>query len=252
MRRWLIAVALALSAVGLAACGAGEEELEPTPTGLAASPTAAPDAPFIAIDAPSQGDTVTVPVHVEGRARVFEGTVLVAVKDAQGSVLCEMPVQATVAAPGVGTWTVDLAFPPPSSGPADATIEAYSESPWDGSVENLLSVSVTLSPDPPPIVVTQPRCGDELSSTFHLEGTASVPNGEVVVVVRGFPGAKDLARETIRASDVAPGRGSFSADLIVPPIWSSPMPTVVEVFSLNPDDGSPENMFSVPIILDVR
>lgn len=252
MRRWLIGAALALAAVDLVACGTGEETTEPTPTGLAASPTAAPDAPFIAIDAPSQGEMVTVPVRVEGRARVFEGALLVAVKDAQGSVLCEMPAQATTAAPGVGTWAVDLAFPPPSSTPVDATIEAYSESPRDGSVENLVSVSVTLSPDPPPIVVTQPRCGDHLSSTFHVEGTASVPNGELVVVVRGYPGAMDLARETIRASEGAPGRGSFSADLILPPIWSAPMPTVVEVFSLNPDDGSPENVFSVPITLDVR
>ena len=251
MRTWLIAAALMLAAVGLAACGAAEEEPEPTPTGLAASPTAAAEAPFITIDAPSQGDTVTVPVRVEGRARVFEGALLVVIRDAQGDVLCETLAQATIAAPGVGTWAVDLAFPPPSAAPVEATIEAYSESPRDGSVENLVSVSVTLSPDPPLIVVTQPRCGDHLSSTFHLEGTASVPNGELVVVVRGYTGAMDLARETIRASEASPGRGSFSADLILPPIWSSPMPTVVEVFSLNPEDGSSENLFAVPIVLDV-
>lgn len=251
MRRWLIGAILALAAVGLAACGAGEEEIDPTPTGLAASPTVAAEVPFIAIDTPSQGETVTVPVHVEGRARVFEGALLVAMKDSRGEMLCEVPAQATIAAPGMGTWAVDLAFPPPSSGPADATIEAYSESARDGSVENLVSVAVTLSPDPPPIVVTEPRCGDHLSSTFHLEGTASVPDGELVVVVRGYPGAQDLARETIRASEAAPGRGSFSADLTLPPIWSSPMPTVVEVFSLNPEDGSIENLFAVPIVLDV-
>ncbi len=251
MTRWLIALALALSAVGLAACGTGEEEPESTPTGLAVSPTAAAEAPLIDIDSPSQGDTVTVPVHVEGRARVFEGALLVAIKDIGGDVLCRVPAQATIAAPGVGTWAVDLAFPPPSSGPADATIEAYSESARDGSVENLVSVSVVLSSDPPPIVVTQPRCGDHLSSTFHLEGTASLPEGELVVVVRGYPGAQDLARETVRASEAAPSRGSFSADLTLPPIWSSPMQTVVEVFSVNPEDGSSENLFAVPIVLDV-
>lgn len=251
MKSWLIAAMLALAAVGLAACGAAEEEPEPTATGPAASPTATPDGDFIAIDAPSQGETVNVPVRVDGRARVFEGALLVVIRDAQGDVLCETSAQATIAAPGVGTWAVDLAFPPPSE-PAEASIEAYSESPRDGSVENLVSVSVTLSPDLPPIVVTEPRCGDRLSSTFHLEGTASLPSGEVVVVVKGYPGARDLAMETIRVSEAAPGRGSFSADLTLPPIWSSPMRTMVEVFSLNPDDGSPENVFAVPIVLDIR
>jgi hypothetical protein len=251
MERWLIAAMLALAAVGLAACGAGEEESEATPTGLAASPTAAAEAPFIAIDAPSAGETETVPVHVEGRARVFEGALMVALKDADGRLLCEVTAQASEGAPGVGSWAADIAAPPPTAATA-ATIEAYSESPLPSTLVIEDIVSVTLSPDPPPIVVTQPRCGDHLSSTFHLEGTASVPEGELVVVVRGFPGAKDLARQAIRASEPAPGRGSFSADLILPPIWSSPMHTTLEAFTLNSDDGSIENLFAVPIVLDIR
>jgi hypothetical protein len=231
------------------ACGPQEDGATPSPTLSSASPMPTTEGPFITVDAPSEGDTVAVPVHVEGRARVFEGTVLVAVKDAGGDVLCEMIAQATMAAPGVGTWAVDLAFPPPS-GPTDATVEAYSESPRDGSIENLQSVSVTLSPDLPLIVVTQPRCGDEVSATLRVEGTASVPDGELVVVVKGI-GGEDLARETIRASEGAPGRGSFSADLTLAPIWSAPTRTMLEVFSVNPDDGSVEDMFAVPILLGV-
>jgi hypothetical protein len=249
VKRWTVALLTGLLALcaGMG-CGA-EEEATPTATALSASPTAASEGPFISIDAPSEGNTVTIPVRVEGRARVFEGTVLVMVKDAGGEVVCEMLAQATKAAPGVGTWAVDLAFPPPASGPADATIEAYSESPRDGSVENLQSVSVSVSSDLPPIVLTQPGCGDRVPGILHVEGTASVPDGELIVVVRGFAGAQDLARETIRATEGAPGRGSFSADLTLPPIWSATMRTTVEAYSLNPDDGSVENVFAVPIVL---
>jgi hypothetical protein len=170
------------------------------------------------------------------------------VKDARGEVICEMVVQATEGAPGVGTWAVDLAFPPPTPDPADATIEAYSESPRDGSIENLVSISVVLSPDPPPIVMMEPGCNQHVSSPLHVEGTASVFEGAVIVLVRGADG-EEMVRATVQAAEAAPGRGSFSADLTLPSTVTSPMRATVEAFSLSPRDGSVENLFAVPIEL---
>lgn len=230
-------------------CGAEEEEGISEPTVAPASPTPVSEESFITIDAPSEGDTVMVPVHVEGRARVFEGALLVAVKDAQGDVLCEMAAQATAGAPDVGTWAVDLAFAPPSSGSAEATVEAYSESPRDGSIENLVSVSVTLSSDLPAIVVTEPRCNQQVSSPIHVEGTASVFEGALVVTVKDLAG-EELAREYVQASEGAPGRGTFAVDLELPSMLPSPTRGTVEAFSLSPRDGSVENLFAVPVVLE--
>lgn len=250
MKRCAVALLVGLLAVCVGVgCGVGEEEGTSAPTVAPASPTPASEGSFITIDAPSEGDTVMVPVQVEGRARVFEGALLVAVKDAQGEVLCEMPAQATAGAPGVGTWAVDLAFPPPSSGPADAAVEAYSESPRDGSIENLVSVAVVLSSDLPPIVVTEPECNQHVSSPIHVEGTASVFEGALVVAVKDLAG-EELAREYVQASEGAPGRGTFAVDLELPSMLPSPTRGTIEGFSLSPRDGSVENLFAVPVVLE--
>ena len=50
----------------------------------------------------------------------------------------------------------------------------FSESPKDGSVEDLVSVPVTISTEQPAVVVTSPLCGAQVTSPVLVEGTASV------------------------------------------------------------------------------
>ena len=52
---------------------------------------------------------------------------------------------ASVGAPDRGTFSQEVSFPPPS-GSQTGTIEAFSTSAADGSVQNLFSVPVTLTP----------------------------------------------------------------------------------------------------------
>lgn len=228
----------------LAACDEAEApETEPSAT-PAAGVTGTPP-PAIDIESPQEGDTVMSPVTVSGTASVFEATLNVAVKDAAGNVLCETFTTASEGAPGRGDYEVSLAFVPPESA-EDGSIEAYTRSAKDGSIQDRVTIGVTLSDELPAIVVTAPQCDQEVQSPFVVEGTASVFEAAFVIVVRDAQG-RELASVNALASEAEPARGDFAEEVTFS--VDSRQQGTIEAYSGSPRDGSIINLFSVPVVL---
>jgi len=250
MRRAKPLAAMFVISVGsvmfLSACKEAEAPShEPTVTITPAPTTSAQEA--ITVDEPQPGDEVIVPLTVKGTAGVFEGTVIVAVERADGTrTFCKTFTTAGEAAPGRGSFESQIAFPPPSEA-LDARVRVYSESPKDGSVQDLVTIPIVVSPDQPDIVVASPLCGDEVTSPITVTGTASVFEAALVVVVKDASG-QELARANVLASEGAPARGTFSADLTFS-LPDAPQNGTIEAFSDSPRDGSVINLFSVPVTL---
>jgi len=233
------------SVMFLSAC---KEAEAPTPEAtVTTTPAATATQPAIIVAEPRDGAEVTVPVTVSGTASVFEGTVIIAVESADGSeTFCKTFATATEGGPGRGSFEAQMAFPPPPEATA-ARIRVYSESAKDGSIQDLVSVPVTISADQPAIVVTSPLCGDEVRSPVTVTGTASVFEAALVVVVKDSLG-QELARANVLAAEAAPTPAPFSAELSFSLPGGSQNGTI-EAFSGSPRDGSIINLFSVPVTL---
>ncbi len=209
--------------------------------------------PAITVTQPIPGDEVTVPLTVKGTASVFEGALIVSVESADGSTtFCQTAATASEGAPSIGSFETQIAFPPPASA-TEGRIRVYSESPKDGSVQNLVTVPVTISPEQPAIVVDSPLCGASVKSPVTVKGTASaeVFEAAVVVVIKDSSG-QELARANVVAdmqgATGTPARGPFSADLS----FSLPSGTeqgTIQAFSTSPKDGSVVDLFSLPVTL---
>jgi len=107
--------------------------------------------PAIVVDSPLCGAEVKSPVTVKGTAsaEVFEAAVVVVVKDSLGQELARANVVANMqnatGTPPRGPFSADLSFSL-AGGSQPGTIEAFSTSARDGSIINLFSVPVTLTP----------------------------------------------------------------------------------------------------------
>ena len=99
----------------------------------------------IVIQSPQGGDRITSPVTVNGKARVFEATLELVVRDSLGRQLGMAVVTASEAAPAWGEFTAQTEFASPSR-EERGSIEAYNRSARDGSIENLVRVQVILLP----------------------------------------------------------------------------------------------------------
>jgi hypothetical protein len=95
----------------------------------------------------------------------------------------------------------------------------------------------------PPIFVEQPAAGADVSTTFHVSGTASV--FEATLVVELVRDAKVLERHTVTASEGAPGRGTFDAVL-----HASPGAATVQAFAPSAANGSRQH--EVDVAVNVR
>jgi hypothetical protein len=113
--------------------------------------TVSAEQPAIVVNSPLCGAKVSSPVTVEGTAsaEVFEAAVVVVVKDSQGQELARANViadmQNATGTPPRGPFSANLSFTPPA-GSEQGTIEAFTTSPKDGSVVDLFSVPVMLTP----------------------------------------------------------------------------------------------------------
>ena len=63
----------------------------------------------------------------------------------------------------------------------------------------------------PPILIEAPAPGAKVAQTFHVSGTASV--FEATLVVQLVRDGKVLSKQTVTASEGAPGRGTFDGDV---------------------------------------
>lgn len=81
-----------------------------------------------------------------GSARVFEGTVEIVVRNARGDQVGTGWTTASVGAPERGDYATNISFAL-AGGRQNGTVEAFSRSAKDGSVQHLASVPVVLVPN---------------------------------------------------------------------------------------------------------
>jgi hypothetical protein len=136
----LVALAMALAAAGaLAACGDDDEETGAEGVGGA-----------IEISEPESGASVASPVTVAGSASVFEGTVQIRIRGADGEEIASGFATASAAAPKRGEFSKRVEFSVEEA--EEGTIEAYEvnvASEGEGPAERelgLVEVPVTLEP----------------------------------------------------------------------------------------------------------
>jgi LysM repeat protein len=114
-------------------------EPSPVPTPLACPAGCAQ----ISITAPQRGSTVASPLRVHGQGQAYEQTLAVRVLDAtgyeigQGNARIDGPLGEIAPYSGVVTFTVPTSTQP-------GRIQVYSQSPADGAIEQLASVTVLL------------------------------------------------------------------------------------------------------------
>jgi LysM repeat protein len=130
----------------------GQRLLIPAPVSPPPMPTPPPSVTPVAcpagcaqvsITTPARDSTVTSPILVQGRGAAYEQTLAVRVLDAagyeigQGNAMIDGPLGAVGPYSGVVTWTVPASTQP-------GRIQVYSQSPADGAIEQLTSVTVML------------------------------------------------------------------------------------------------------------
>lgn len=240
MRRVRLALGAALLATACAllllACSTAEAPPS-TVTPETPTPLATPGEAAITIDSPAEGETVTTPVEVSGTASVFEATLFVAVRDSQGRTLCQVVTMASEGAPGRGDFEVSLGLVPPDK-ETDAEVVAYTRSPKDGSIQDEVIVPITLSAEAPPVVITTPQCGQEVTSPVLVEGSAA-PGAEVEIVISGLFGG-EMGRATIQAN----AQGGFSGEVEVEQLEQAQTGLIESSLA-----GDGATLFSVPVVL---
>jgi hypothetical protein len=94
----------------------------------------------------------------------------------------------------------------------------------------------------PPIFVESPAAGAEVPGTFHISGTASV--FEATLVVQLVRDGKVIVKQSVTASEGAPGRGTFDTT-----VTATPGAVTVAAFSPSAADGTPQHEVDVPVTI---
>lgn len=97
----------------------------------------------IKVISPMKDNSVSSPIKVVGKARVYEGTVNIRVIDANGNTISQSSVQASAAAPSWGDFNTDLQYKPLSK-PQNGTLQLFTISPKDGSIQDLVSIPIQI------------------------------------------------------------------------------------------------------------
>lgn len=251
IRRDLSVAALAAMVLLTSAACASEDVTptgSPTPTSTTAEPTpTATSAPLISIEKPPADSTVSTPVGLSGTADTFEAAVTVDALDATGRQLCVRNIMATSGSGSPGTWQTTLAFPPPSDG-APITLRAYDFSAKDGSMENRVQRTVTVSAEHPAIYITSPSCGGKVApgSTLHVTGRALVFEAMFTIQLRDSTGATVVNTQVTAESGTE--ESAFTAALAVPDDAVSGYYDLV-AFDNSAKDGSVIDEFSIQLLV---
>lgn len=216
----------------------------PTPS-ESASPSAS-SAALITIDNPTEGAEVTTPLQADGTASTFEAALTVDVVDAMGATLCVRNVLATSGSGTPGEWQAELALAPLVEA-TTVTLRAYSHSAADGSIENLVERTVTVSTERPAIFITSPACGATFSAgdAITVDGRAFVFEAALLVELRNSSGV--VAAQSVmatRGDEESPWTASLA-------IAADAAPGVYELvaYDLSARDGTPENEFAIQVFV---
>ncbi len=94
----------------------------------------------------------------------------------------------------------------------------------------------------PPIFIESPAADAEVPDTFHVSGTASV--FEATLVVQLVRNGKVILKQSVTASEGAPGRGTFDTT-----VHATPGAVTVAAFSPSAADGTPQHEVDVPVTI---
>ena len=97
--------------------------------------------PQIVVESPLPGDSVTSPIRLRGTANVFEATVSIEVRDANGKLLERTFTTATSGNGTRGTFDTELALP---DAEGHVTVVAYESSAKDGTPLHVVRVPLVL------------------------------------------------------------------------------------------------------------
>lgn len=110
---------------------------------IVSDPTQLIKEPNIKVVQPKEKQVVESPFKVEGTARVFEGTVNIELITSDGKILDQTTAQATVGAPSWGDFQAMVSYQPLDK-PIDGMLRVYSQSPKDGSQQDMVIVPIRL------------------------------------------------------------------------------------------------------------
>jgi hypothetical protein len=94
----------------------------------------------------------------------------------------------------------------------------------------------------PPILIDTPAAGATVTKTVRVAGTASV--FEATLVVQLVQDGKVVEKQTVTASEGAPGRGAFETTL-----HGTSGAATVQAFAPSAEDGSPQHQVDVPVTI---
>jgi len=156
----VLTILLVLLALALAGCGGDDGEAEPSEEAAATAPVdtseneGEPEAvpttggegadALIVVDEPKDGDTVSTPVRIRGHASVFEATLAIRIRDAEGDEVGTATITSTAGAPERGTFDGEVPYEIDDA--QEGTIEVFSPSAEDGSDQHKVTIRVTLEP----------------------------------------------------------------------------------------------------------
>jgi hypothetical protein len=257
IRTTLYLAIAAAAAFGLIACDGGDEDnASSSPTNAAVRtiiPTFRPPvtpgtstSAAIVLSQPLSGASVLSSFPASGAANVFESVLFVQLLDDAGKVTCERRVMAASGTGTPGEWTTQISIPPPASA-APATIRAYSRSARDGSEENAVTRSITISNEAIPIVIASPLCDAQVQALSQLDvrGTASVFEAALSVELRDEQLGTVLETKVVTATAGAPETGQWQTTFDLASVPTGAYEIVA--YSISARDGSRQNEFAIPI-----
>jgi hypothetical protein len=177
----------------------------PTPPPIVPPAACSAGCAQISILAPQRDSTVTSPLLVQGRGAAYEQTLAVRVLDAtgyeigQGNAMIDGPLGAIGPYSGVVTWTVPASTQP-------GRIQVYSQSPADGAIEHLTSVTVMLQGAGLDQAVEQVKTALESQDTQTLALLMTDPWNLAFFRSESLSLSRDLALEQLRNNYLGPGQ----------------------------------------------
>ncbi|HEY5295637.1 MAG TPA: Gmad2 immunoglobulin-like domain-containing protein [Gaiellaceae bacterium] len=143
-----------------------------------------------------------------------------------------------------GTATVDLA-----QAPAEQVAEIVFTLTQFSSVQRVDVAGRTgltrddLAAYEPPILVETPAAGASVPATFTVSGTASVFEATLVVELRR--NGTVLVKQTVTASEGAPGRGTFSTTVHAPSAGGA----TIAAYAPSAADGTPQHEQDIAVTI---
>ena len=127
-----------------------------------------PDAadPSIVVDTPVDGATVSSPITIAGKARVFEAVVSITIFDAGGNVLADTTTMASEAGPTLAPYSAAVPFTTPQT--QQGCVRVFEASAKDGSPVNVVQVEVVLAPPTKPPSTGDAGLRDESGGGTHI------------------------------------------------------------------------------------